>query len=84
MSFPLNWAYYRKTKGDVKLHTELDLSGNLPCFLLMSNGKMSDIRAAKENIPILPDSSDEALELIKSSAASSDEILAQVKAILEK
>lgn len=24
----------------------------------MSNGKMSDIRAAKENIPILPDSSD--------------------------
>ena len=34
------------------------ISGNLPCFLLMSNGKMSDIRAAKENIPILPDSSD--------------------------
>ena len=51
-----NWAYYRKHKGAVKLHTELDLSGNLPCFLLMSNGKMSDIRAAKENIPILPDS----------------------------
>ena len=48
-----NWAYYRKHKGAVKLHTELDLSGNLPCFLLMSNGKMSDIRAAKENIPIL-------------------------------
>ena len=51
-----NWAYYRKHKGAIKLHTELDLSGNLPCFLLMSNGKMSDIRAAKENIPILPDS----------------------------
>jgi hypothetical protein len=50
-----NWAYYRKNKGTVKLHTELDLSGNLPCFLLMSNGKKSDIRAAKENIPILPD-----------------------------
>ena len=48
-----NWAYYRKHKGTIKLHTELDLSGN---FLLMSNGKMSDIRAAKENIPILPDS----------------------------
>ena len=51
-----NWAYYRKHKGAIKLHTELDLSGNLPCFLLISNGKMSDIRAAKENIPILPDS----------------------------
>ena len=50
------WAYYRKHKGAIKLHTELDLSGNLPCFLLMRNGKMSDIRAAKENIPILPDS----------------------------
>ena len=34
------------------------ISGNPPCFLLMSNGKMSDIRAAKENIPILPDSCD--------------------------
>ena len=33
-----NWAYYRKHKGAIKLHTELDLSGNLPCFLLMSNG----------------------------------------------
>ena len=53
-----NWAYYRKNKGAVKQLTELDLSGNLPCFLLMSNGKMSDIRAAKENIPILPDSSE--------------------------
>ena len=33
-----NWAYYRKPKGAIKLHTELDLSGNRPCFLLMSNG----------------------------------------------
>ena len=32
-----NWAYYRKHKGAIKLHSELDLSGNLPCFLLMSN-----------------------------------------------
>ena len=45
-----------RSERAIKLHTELDLSGNLPCFLLMSNGKMSDIRAAKENIPILPDS----------------------------
>ena len=51
-----DWAHYRKNKGAIKLHTELDLSGNLPCFVLMSNGKMADIRAAKENIVIVPDS----------------------------
>ncbi len=45
-----------ETQGAIKLHTELDLSGNIPCFVLMSNGKMSDIRAAKENIVIVPDS----------------------------
>jgi transposase len=51
-----DWAHYRKNKGAIKLHTELDLSGNLPCFVLMSNGKMADIRAARENISIVPDS----------------------------
>lgn len=51
-----DWAYYRKHKGAIKLHTELDLSGNIPCFVVMSNGKMSDIRAAKNNISIVPDS----------------------------
>lgn len=50
-----DWAHYRKNKGAIKLHTELDLSGNLPCFVKMSNGKMSDIRAARENISIIPD-----------------------------
>jgi len=51
-----DWAHYRKHKGAIKLHTELDLSGNIPCFVALSNGKMSDIRAAKENIVIVPDS----------------------------
>ncbi len=51
-----DWAYYRKNKGAIKLHTELDLSGNLPCFVLMSDGKMADIRAARENVVIVPDS----------------------------
>jgi hypothetical protein len=51
-----NWAYYRKNKGAIKLHTQLDLSGNLPCFVVMSNGKMADIRAAKENLNIVSDS----------------------------
>ena len=47
-----DWSHYRKHKGAIKLYTELDLNGNLPCFVVMSNGKMSDIRAAKENIAI--------------------------------
>lgn len=51
-----DWAHYRKNKGAIKLHTELDLSGNLPCFVLMSDGKMADIRAARENIVIVSDS----------------------------
>ena len=51
-----DWAHYRKNKGAIKLHTELDLSGNLPCFVMLSNGKMADIRAARENIVIVPDS----------------------------
>ena len=51
-----DWAHYRQHKGAIKLHTELDLSGNIPCFVALSNGKMSDIRAAKENIAIVPDS----------------------------
>ncbi len=51
-----DWAYYRKNKGAIRLHTELDWSGNLPCFVLMSDGKMADIRAARENVVIVPDS----------------------------
>lgn len=31
-----DWAHYRKNKGAIKLHTQLDLSGNLPWFVLMS------------------------------------------------
>ena len=45
-----DWAHYWKHKGAIKLHAELDLSGNIPCVVALSNGKMSDIRAAKENI----------------------------------
>ena len=39
-----DWAYYRKHKGAVKLHPQLDLSGCLPCYMVMSSGKMADIR----------------------------------------
>lgn len=51
-----DWARYRKNKGAAKLHTQLDLSGNLPCFVVMSNGRMADIRAARKWFRIDPDS----------------------------
>jgi len=51
-----DWARYRKNKGAIKLHTQLDLSGNLPCFVVMSNGRMADIRAARKWFRIEPDS----------------------------
>jgi len=37
------WARFRKTKGAVKLHTLLDLRGNIPSFIHISDGKLHDV-----------------------------------------
>ena len=37
------WAQFRKTKGAIKLHTLLDLHGNIPTFLHISDGKFHDV-----------------------------------------
>lgn len=37
------WAEFRKHKGAVKLHTLLDLRGNIPSFLHISTGKMHEV-----------------------------------------
>ena len=37
------WALFRSTKSAVKLHTLLDLRGNIPTFIHISNGKMHDV-----------------------------------------
>jgi hypothetical protein len=39
------WAHFRRRKAAVKLHTLLDLRGNIPCFLRVSCGKMADVQA---------------------------------------
>jgi hypothetical protein len=39
------WARFRRRKGAVKLHTLLDLRGNIPCFIHVSHGKMHDVNA---------------------------------------
>jgi len=39
------WAKFRKTKAAVKLHTLLDLRGNIPVVISITNGKMHDVNA---------------------------------------
>ena len=34
---------FRRNKGAIKLHTLLDLRGNIPCFVLITDGKTSDV-----------------------------------------
>ena len=37
------WALFRTTKSAVKMHTLLDLRGNIPSFIHISDGKMGDV-----------------------------------------
>lgn len=39
------WASFRKTKAAVKLHTMIDLRGNIPEFILITDGKVHDVNA---------------------------------------
>jgi len=45
------WAKFRKTKGAIKLHTLLDLRGNIPTFLCITHGKVHDVNILDELIP---------------------------------
>ena len=44
------WALFRSTKSAVKLHTLLDLRGNIPTFIHISDGKLHDVNV----LDILP------------------------------
>lgn len=37
------WANFRKNKGAIKLHTLLDLRGNIPSFIHISDGKLHEV-----------------------------------------
>jgi hypothetical protein len=39
-----DWAPFRSTKAAVKMHTLLDLRGNIPAFIHISDGKMGDVK----------------------------------------
>jgi hypothetical protein len=51
-----DWAKYRTAKGAIKIHTKLNHNGNIPDFLVITDGKCSDITAAKTDFSFLPDS----------------------------
>ena len=40
------WAKFRKRKGAIKLHTLLDLRGNLPSTVIVTTGKVSDVKSS--------------------------------------
>lgn len=39
------WAKFRKQKGAVKMHTLLDLRGNIPTAIIITDGKVHDVKA---------------------------------------
>jgi len=45
------WAPFRSTKAAVKLHTLLDLRGNIPAFIFISDGKLHDVNVLDHLIP---------------------------------
>ena len=45
------WAPFRSTKAAVKLHTLLDLRGNIPSFLHISDGKLHDVNVLDLLLP---------------------------------
>ena len=45
------WARFRKHKGAIKLHTLLDLRGNIPSFIEITDGKLHDVNILDYLIP---------------------------------
>jgi hypothetical protein len=46
-----SWAPFRSTKAAIKLHTLLDLRGNIPSFLHISDGKLHDVNVLDLLLP---------------------------------
>ena len=45
------WAKFRKHKAAVKMHTLLDLHGNIPTFIRITDGKVHDVNILDEIMP---------------------------------
>jgi hypothetical protein len=46
------WAKFRRAKGAVKLHTLLNLQGDIPEFILISDGKLHDVNVLDHLVPV--------------------------------
>ena len=42
-----DWARFVRTKGAIKLHLQLDHQGCLPCWALVTEGDVNDVRVAQ-------------------------------------
>ncbi len=45
------WAPFRTAKAAIKLHTLLDLRGNIPTFIHISDGKMHEVNILDQSVP---------------------------------
>ena len=45
------WARFRRTKAAIKLHTLLDLRGDIPTFIWITDGKVHDVNVLDNLIP---------------------------------
>ena len=45
------WAHFRKAKAAVKMHTQIDLRGNIPSFIYVSDGKMHEVNVLDLMMP---------------------------------
>lgn len=49
------WARFHHGKGATKLHTAIDLAGNLPQFAVVTDGRVHDVVVAKKVLHFEPD-----------------------------
>ena len=47
------WARFRQRKAAIKLHTLMDLRGNIPCFIRITEGKTHDVGLLDELIELI-------------------------------
>ena len=45
------WAHFQSTKAAIRLHTLLDLRGNIPTFIHISDGKLHEVTLLDELVP---------------------------------
>ena len=45
------WALFRKTKSGIKLHTLLDLQGNIPSFIEITDARLNDVNILDALLP---------------------------------